>query len=296
MRRKAMSFEELVNHLEKFRLFSVNEWKSYNRELYEKWKHSADTVIKAAKERYCSYSLYQSLLRNDPLIGPHSFSSPFGSFQLYGMAEKEGFNICVLTFQIARWLWEYTVTGIKNSINTIYVVGDGNSDAETFCRSITRIFSCVLSADINTLDMANLSKFVDQVKLIYFPSKMHELPFQNPLVNDMLRGRDMQVLTSDGPKPIPQVKCLVHLKNLPRADQLPTNRDQHVVIHFAEPGEGKIWLETELKRYIKRVLSAEDEHDFNCANPYGVICSLARSNVFCRNCGKSYLDIISVTE
>nr|ABB18328.1 ORF12 [Fowl aviadenovirus 2] len=122
---------------------------------------------------------------------------------------------------LGRWLSDYTLSRLHDTLNVLYIVGDSSTCADTFTNSILRMFHCVLTAHVNNFDFDQYVPVRDVTKLIYFPPLHHEYPFKNPLVNEMLRGRAFNVSHQGELVEIEEVKCVVRLNKLPRPDQLP---------------------------------------------------------------------------
>ncbi|BCZ16693.1 hypothetical protein ORF12 [Aviadenovirus bubonis] len=212
------------------------------------------------------------------------------------MAGREGFNLCTLVYAIGLWMSDYCLYAFRETINTVYIVGDATTDADVFAQSILKIFHCVMTANINTLDVAEFAPIREVTKMIYFPMILHEPPFKNPLVNQLLAGRELNVQKDNELLRIEPIKCLVRLKNLPRPDHLPTGPKQHVIIRFNNTGTGYLWDEKEFSMYLQRIKDEEDETNFKCDNPYGVLCSsLDAVDGMCPVCSTACADLTSLT-
>lgn len=278
-------------NLERLRIFTEQEWKAVNREHFQKWKASAPALLKLAREAYCRYSLFQTLVHDDHKPSNHPLL--ISNSALRDMIEYQGFNVASFAEAMYRFFSDYSLSSTVRSLNTIYCVGDATSDAELFCTSVINMFHCVLTANINDIDMKSLGRQADQVKLIYFPPMMHDQPFKNPMVNRLLTGREMTVLGDDVTYKIPQIKCLVHLKHLPRADQFPTSSRQHLILRFVENGEGAHYMPFELIKYCHNVARLEDSGEYRCGNQYSVLCSSTTADVVCSACAKVGVDVTS---
>nr|WJJ54605.1 MAG: hypothetical protein [Otus scops adenovirus] len=288
------TIDHLVVRLQKARVFSTSAWAAHDFQQYEKHIPTARIIVKRAKKLYCDYTLYQSLCQNRPPLNNNPIIVPPNS--LRRLALREGFNLCSLVYSIGLWMSDYCVAGNRDTINTLYIVGDPSSDAEMFCQSLLKIFYCVLTADINRFDIKEFADLREITKLIYFPLFLHDQPFKNPFVNQLLGGYPVHVPKDGEIYSIEPIKCLVRLKSLPRPDQLPTNPRQHVVIQFSDNGRGQMWSESELGTYIHRLKEEEDEIDFKCKNPYGVLCSSHDCiDSMCHVCSTASADLTSLT-
>ncbi|UKS51817.1 ORF12 [Falcon aviadenovirus A] len=291
--------EDLCLQLETARIFNEEDWLRWNRENYHKWKAVASVILRQARIIYCQYSLYQSLCHDEIAIPNHYMST---SNNLRAMLERAGFNVIPTVYAIYRWMAHFAISSIHSSTNTLYVVGEPDSDAETFCNSIVEMMHCVVTTNINKLNVKEIAQSYNQIKMLYFPPITHDIPFKDPIVNTILAGRPISTLVDGDVVKIGQIKCLVRLKTLPPIHSLPTSPNQHIILHFTERGEGIGFKGSELKRYVDRYIRAPNtvsnrlNEDFTCRNPYGAICSLAKVDIPCKICCTFYNDAVNANE
>ncbi|AFC40564.1 protein ORF12 [Goose adenovirus 4] len=279
---------DLVNLLEKLRILSEDDWNDSSNSLSERFKHVNQSIVvdllKDAREKYCSFTLYQSFIQYCDC----NSRSLIEARHIKNICDNQGFNIVTFTKMIATWMWDYSVSGMKTSKNTLYIVGDATTPAETLCNSIVNMFKCVHTADINNMDVNLLAKTYKETKMLYFPAIVNGMSFSNPVVNQILNGRDLQLVTEKGPVTIPPIKCLVHLTSLPNMLRVPTSYNQHFVIDLKTPMELNAIYHHELRSIIQSVSLAVDELDLDCQNPYAILCSSDDENMRCPACSRSY--------
>ncbi len=271
--------------LQKNCIFFEEDWKLFSLETFQRFNYAAETIMSSARKMYCGYSLYQSICQSPP--PPNNIrASGLSNTRLQFISDREGFNRTAFMQAIGQWMWNYSISGLRNCVNTIYIVGDSGTDAETFCAALTQLFHCVLTADIKKLDMASFSDTADEVKMIYFPSACGQPQFKNPLVNSLLCGRELTVMNKEGKlRKISPLKCLVHLNNMPPLNSLPTSKEQHFIFWFKKPSTGYCFFLREIKRYLVALID-ENQDDIRCMNDYGVLCSRYTSDIVCTNCAK----------
>lgn len=276
--------KELVDHLEKNEIVTENEWKTAFPESYEKMSHLRDAVLTLVRKRYCSFSLYQTLLR-DSLYQTPCLYTPI----LKEVCELEGFNMITFAHSIASWLWSYSFVPMKPGINTLYIVGGPNTAAQLLCSCIVHMFKCVVTCNMNNLDFESIKKRHEEVKLLYFPPIVNGMNFGDPIVNHILTGREVPILTENGPQTIEPIKCLVHLHSLPLPHRMPTNPKQHVIINFKYPADVPVIYGRELMSLIKLVADNMRDLEMVCLDPYNVLCSdRDRDGIVCTNCNREY--------
>ncbi|QGQ62764.1 ORF12 [Fowl aviadenovirus E] len=286
---------ELAYSLQKRHIFTESEWRLRDPEQFA--RHGigpqGKMILLEARKTYCNFSLYQTLINNAPSPCPTETSSRM----LASFAEREGFNLFTLTYMLGRWLSDYTISRLHDTINTLYVVGDSATCADTFTNSILRMFHCVLTSHINDFDFERFVPVREVTKLIYFPSLHHDFPFKNPLVNEMLRGRSFNVPYQGELVEIEEIKCVVRLNKLPRPDQLPTNPKFHLIIQFDSPNDdGASFLASELVHYLRQLREHEGDRDFDCKNDFGVLCSTAWIDPPCSTCRQHFDHILSLPD
>ncbi|BBJ21538.1 hypothetical protein ORF12 [Crane-associated adenovirus 1] len=275
--------EEIVRLLEKLRIFTAKDWFGFNPDMFNKWVSIAEGLLKQARIKYCKYTVYQSFISGFSLDSMYSLRSR----ALKEICDFNGLNLACVASVLGRWMWEWSISGYQNTINTLYIVGDNTTDAEILCYSIVRSFHCVLTVDEN-LDTKELFKIQDQTKFLYFPSVGNTALFNKAHINQLLRGRDFNIITTESKLGvITPLKCLVHLNKLP--ETFPTSPDQHAVIHLTEPSLGKVPTEPELRFCVSNLYS---DDTFRCTNPYGVICSSLQTDSVCSSCDKCYINIL----
>ncbi|ANJ02334.1 ORF12 [Fowl aviadenovirus 2] len=285
---------ELAYQLQKRLIFTEGEWRLRDPEQFARYGVGLQgkLLLHEARKIYCNFSLYQTLL-NSP-SGPFTIET---SRHLARFAEREGFNLVTLSYMLGRWLSDYTLSRLHDTLNVLYIVGDSSTCADTFTNSILRMFHCVLTAHVNNFDFDQYVPVRDVTKLIYFPPLHHEYPFKNPLVNEMLRGRAFNVSHQGELVEIEEVKCVVRLNKLPRPDQLPTNPKYHLIIQFETANDDGIsFLTSELVQYLRQIREHEGERDFDCKNDFGVLCSTAWIDPPCYSCKQKFDHILSLPE
>ncbi|APY28344.1 ORF09 [Psittacine aviadenovirus B] len=281
--------DRLVCRLTARRCFTVDEWHFSDPETYARYREVAETVLGKVRKHYCSYSLYQCFIGN-----PHQ--PEFGTspeVALRRLATREAFQLSPLVNAIYRWFSDFTFTGAVDTLNTLYVVGDATTDADTFANSLLRMFNCVVTAHLNDFSVKDFAPISKTTRLLFFPPVQHAFPFSNPFVGQILKGKEIHVATGEEESaPIRPVKCLVRLKQLPKPENLPTNRREHIILVFAETGSGQAFFQTELGTYIDAI-KGRDREQIECQNYYGVLCNASHS--YCETCSEPF-DIVSVTE
>lgn len=279
---------DMINLLERLRIFTEEEWKESSNAISDKLKSInaplVNEILKQARERYCSFSLYQSFIHycdcnNTSIIEARNIKQ---------ICDTEGFNIVTFAKMIATWMWDYSITGLKVSKNALYIVGDSKSPAEMICNSIVNMYKCVHTVDINNIDVKELCEIYKEIKLIYFPSTFNTLPFTNAIVNNIIRGRETQLITPGGPVTIPPIKCIIHLNSMPHLMRVPSSTEQHYIIHFENISETRVLFHHELRSIIQAVALAVDELDMDCSNPYGVLCANSDPSMRCNACSRYY--------
>lgn len=279
---------DMINLLEKLRIFTEDDWRENSNALSEKLKTINPTLVldllRQARERYCSFTLYQSFIHYCDCNN----SGIIESRNIKRICDNEGFNIVTFAKMIGTWMWDYSITGIRTSKNALYIVGDSNSAAEMICHSIINLFKCVHTADINSFNALEIAEIYKEVKLIYFPSTYNTLPFTNALANNMIRGRDTHLVTKNGPVTIPPIKCLIHLNSMPNLMRMPTKTEQHFIIPFHLFFEARALYHHELRSIIQAVSLAVDELDMDCDNGYGVLCANSDPSLRCHACSRYY--------
>lgn len=273
-------------HLQQRGIFSEEDWHLIDPDQYKKHSNHAALILAEARRIYSSYSLYQTLEHNHDqrrLITPTQR-------HLSQIVINEGFIAPTFIRAIARWLESFSVSGMRDFINTLYIVGDTSSFADVFAQSIVKAFHCVLTADINHFDLKEFYKVQHETKFVFFPLACYA-PFQNPLVNNMLQGRDTTLICEDRLVTVRPPKCLVRLKDLPHPDRIPTNHNQHIIIRFERYNRRiSCFGGGELYEYLLRLKELYPESDLDCCNVYGYLCN--RNCQYYPNCGtcKKYAD------
>lgn len=284
---------DTIKLLEKLRIFTEDEWKDSSNSISDKLKSINPSIVqemlKQARERYCSFTLYQSFMHNCECDNTNLVESR----NIKRICDNEGFNIVPFAKMIATWMWDYSITGLKISKNTLYIVGDSNSPAEIICNSIVNLFKCVHTVDINTFNVIDLVDIYKEVKLIYFPSTFNTLPFNNALCNNLLRGRYINIVTKNGPVTIPPIKCIVHLNTLPNLMKFPTKTKQHSIIQFTNHWRARPIYQHEIRSIIQAVTQATDDVDMDCDNCYGVLCANSDPSLRCNACSREYEGLIN---
>lgn len=283
--------DELCAKLESRRVFNDTDWKHYNSDLYYKWLNYTGFILRKTRELYCNYSPYQSICHDVSLA---TCRLMMRADALKTILESEGYNLCVAVYAIYRWLSHYSISCVTNAINTLYVVGGAETDAETFCNSIVQMLHCVVVGDINALDIKDIAKARDQIKMLYFPP-VADKPFQNPIVNTFLAGRRISTVLDGDIVTVGQIKCLVRLKSLPPLNALPTSHQQHIILQFDQVGTGVGFRPYELRRYIDTILHSIENSDFICKNAFGAICSSGINDVSCITCARNFNHVLAAS-
>lgn len=280
--------DRMVCTLTSRRCFTKEDWHFHDPDTYNRYRDVAEGVLSKARKHYCAYSLYQCFINN-----PQQIEFPQSSdAALRRLAENDGFRLSPLVFALYRWMSEFTFTGAVDTLNTLYVVGDATTDADTFANSLLRMFCCVVTAHLNDFSVKDFAAVAPSTRLLFFPPVQHALPFSNPIVNQLLKGKETFVAAGDEePTRLRPVKCLVRLKQLPKPESLPTNRREHVVLIFSSHGNGQIFFQSELNNYMEAI-KGRDRGEVECHNDYGVLCN---SDIHCETCSDP-LNIISVTD
>ncbi|QJP03669.1 ORF12 [Aviadenovirus cerasi] len=290
-RRATESITDTAYSLQKRHIFTEAEWRCRDPEQFARYGASASQgklLLHEARKIYCNFSLYQTLINN-----PRVHFTTETSRRLLKFAEREGFNLITLTYMLGSWLSDYTLSRLHDTLNTLYIVGDSSTCADTFTNSILRMFHCVLTAHVNDFDFDHYVPVRDITKLIYFPPLHHDFPFKNPLVNEMLKGSAFNVPHHGELVEIEEMKCVVRLNKLPRPDQLPTNPKFHLIIQFETEDDGISFLTSELVQYLSQIREHEGERDFDCKNEFGVLCSTAWIDPPCNTCRQHFDHILS---
>lgn len=284
------NLEALPVQLQYQRIFTAQQWKEKDPKSYSKHAHSASSVLYQAKALYCEYGLRQSLmqLRASP---PRPVLA--ANRRLQRMLDKEGYNLCTAVYMLTRWLNDFSFNRrYTDSVNTLYLVGDSTSGADSFCNALLSLFHCVLTADVNALDVAAYSRTQNLVKLLHFPRLFHDVPFKNPHVNLILQGRTFNVLADDDLVEVGPKKCVVRLANLPRPEHLPTSPAQHVVIRFENAPVYSQFDPQELIEYVDCIArSGLTGEELACTNEFGVLCASGWAVPTCHNCANAVLDL-----
>lgn len=232
--------------------------------------------------------MYQCFVGNPQQID----MGPASDHAMRRMAEKEGFRLGPLAYGLYKWMSEFSFTGAADTLNTIYVVGSAMTDADTFASSLLRMFCCVVTAHLNDFSVKDFAPIAPVTRLLFFPVVQHALPFSNPIVNQILKGKETFVATGEEESArIKPIKCLVRLKRLPQVESLPTNKREHLILVFSEEGDGNTFFQPELNLYFEAV-KVRDRADVECRNHYGFLCN---SDAHCETCSDP-LNIVSVAD
>lgn len=285
---KQEQIDELCSRLESKRVFNETDWKHYNQELFYKWKSCAPYILRTARELYCNYSPFQSICQDEPLATCMLMARVN---TLKSIMEREGYNLCVAIYAIYRWLSHFSISHVTDAINTLYIVGDSDTDAEAFCNSIVQMLHCVVTSDINAFDIKEIVKARDQIKMLYFPPTA-EQPFKNPIINTFLAGRRFNTIIDGDVVTVGQIKCLVRLRSLPPKNSFPTAPSQHIILQFDSPGTGTGFRGYELRRYVDCILHSIENSDFICRNHFGAICSTNFTDMPCITCSRNFNHVI----
>lgn len=283
---------ELAFHLQQRFIFTEDEWSAADPHQFKRHLDYSSEILAEARRIYCSYGLFQTLELSYKEGGlPKSPTR-----HLLRLALKEGFNPPVLMHTLGLWLDAFSFSGLRDTINTVYIVGDQDTNADIFGHSLAKIFQCVLTADINHFDLTQFSLCQHETKLLYFPLSMGQPPFQDPLVNTILQGRDTTVMVHGELVTIRSTKCIVRLRSYPNPQRIPTNHKQHIILHFEKETSGYAFTGHELAEYLLRIKTTMQEIDLTCKNPYGALCSTCSIDPPCETCAEAYDDLLSFAE
>lgn len=290
-RRGTDSFTDTAYSLQKRSIFTETEWRCVDAEQYARHGASAShcqLLLREARKIYCGYSLYQTLMNNSRFQFP-----PGGNRRLLNIAEREGFNLTSLVYMVGKWLSDYKLSQLRETLNTIYIVGNPTSCADIFANSLIRMFHCVLTAHLNEFKLDDFIPVRDTTKLIYFPVVQHDLPFRNPFVNEILKGHAFSVPHRGDLVDVGEIKCIVRLNSLPKPDTLPTNPQFHLILRFETESDGISFLPCELVEYLRQIRELEGENDLECKNEFGVLCSTSWLDPPCPTCRLRFDHILS---
>lgn len=194
------------------------------------------------------------------------------------MLEAEGYNPVVVVYALFTWLSSFSLNRSCQYLNTLYVVGEPNSAADSFVQSLLRLFRLVLTVNPCSFDVSSYAKQQELVKLLYFPTASHGVAFRDPIVNEILKGHAFDTLTPAGIVSIEEKKCIVRLYKLPHPESLPTSDSEHLILRFYEKHANRNFSLSELSKYFQRFEELRANGDagaldsLKCENPATPCC------------------------
>lgn len=278
--------KEAVEQLERHHIYTDSDWKLAFPTMFNKFSQLKlrERIMTDIRKRYCSFSLYQTFIREN-----NHLSAVRHSQTIEKICHLEGFNVVPFIKMILTWMMDFSFSNVQFSVNTLYIVGGPESAAEALCNSIVSMFKCVSTCDLNNFDYELFKKTNEEIKFIFFPYMANCIPFSDPMANHVLRGREIQIVTENGPEVIQPVKCLVHLKSLPPPHRMPTHSNQHSIIHFYEESNIDGIYPHDLISLMKAVSQASGDIDMECKNPYRILCNKTEDDtIVCPNCRRGY--------
>lgn len=284
---KVTILQDMGYRLASRRIFTEEDFKHLEKDMYEKYKHSVDYLLKLSAIIYCQHGLAQ-ILEQDATANLTRRSTSIPR-DLFDICIVEGFNLVSLVYALWDWMWSLCDGMYKN---VLYIVGDSTTEADSFCRSILRLFRFVMTAHISEMNVEDLARVRETVSLLYFPPSICEYPFKNPVINTILAGHPVSVPVDGALTLIKPIKCIVRLKSLPKPDMMPTSHLQHTIIEFTSPNTQRMFKLKELYHYLEKVQAARRAVDMACSNPFGWLCTTNNVDTLCEACSQNNVDMI----
>lgn len=265
------------------KIFDEESWIEYNYEHYEKWRIVAKNLLEEARTFYCKFSLYQSM--------GNRIDNNDTSRTLLNIIETEEFSPQSFMGVLNRWMGAYSQ--IKQSLNTLIIVGGPRTYAETFCNSLLNIFSCVITCDLHQKDFTPIFRMASQIKMLYFPPTSTK-NIENPHTNMLMSGRYFMVPVDDKLVKVPQIKCLVRMEESPDWGYIKLAPQQHFIIQFKHEVRNPINFNIQelrrlMKRYLENDTAAGNRTPTICSNEYSFLCSTANYDYECDTCSRVHV-------
>ncbi|APO40942.1 ORF12 [Pigeon adenovirus 2a] len=301
-RMRAKQPYEVVSFLHEHRLFSRKSWLTFDKSHYELYQHVAKELIYEAKKLYCSFALIQSLMQEfrTPLHRPYIRTPLEDGFK--ALCDSEGFNLTVMVNAIRMWMHAPLEDEFLLKTNTLYVVGDSTTDADAFTTYLLKYFDLIVTADLNQFDPFQYLPGRKVIKMLHFPLTTGLQSFNNPYVNTLLRGKEVNLPVKKNIKSMGPYKCVVRLRQVPKPNLLPTNSREHIIISFASGNPDTYFHPAELARYIQKLREVHVRAELvTCKNDFNCICSSNQLDIVCEVCRNCRIiltddDDVSVTD